>query len=194
MKFTRKTDISEIYRLYTEGEVWNDEPLPQAGPTRRHNTQVGFKPGEIPRTQSTGGRVHESGAELHHIIKSQWVENKQDSRIASVIVYGEMGIGKTEVTEAASLEIAGAENRQFIRFEEIGQPGKPTSEQILQSPEQWFLFLDISTSEMDPTDLQGMPSMSDQGKYTKMKPMEWVQYLVDDPRLSGVLFFDEIGQ
>lgn len=193
MKYCRKTDLSEIYNLYAEGKDWGREELDMSAPRRQVNSTLGYAPGQVPRGTQTDGRENLGANEMHMMIKQVWAEGRDDNKVTAVLVYGESGIGKTEVAELASLEISNSEGRSFVKLQEIGTPNHPTREQIMQSPEKFFVFLDISTTEMEPSDFQGLPSVGDQGKYTKLRPMEWVEYLIEEPRLAGVLFLDEIG-
>ena len=68
--------------------------------------------------------------------------------------------------------------------------------QILQTPENYFVLFDIRTGRYDPTDLTGVPiivpDVIDRSILRSMK-YPWI-VLLCKPETDGILFFDEINQ
>lgn len=89
-------------------------------------------------------------------------------------VHGAVGIGKSQTIKAVAQEIAQANNFKFL---DGGFGGKQT-----------FGFIDVRLSQMDPSDLRGLPNF--EGETTKWYPPNW---LPKDKEGCGILFFDELS-
>ena len=204
MKFKRTTDIDSIYKLYTEGEEkptdpeeWSPNVQDQAeGSARDDILPRGISPEGSRKapsaTEYTGGRPNVDPKMLQFFIKKYYYRLLRDGKQESTIIYGEPGIGKTQVVEAVAKEIANTEGRTFVTDEKIDTPGNPTTEEILESPDNYWLLIDKSTGDMSEEEVAGFPSPFDEGDYTKTKPMEWTKFMVTEG-LHGIIFLDEIG-
>lgn len=95
-------------------------------------------------------------------------------RKVPLFIHGRTGIGKSESVKNVAKEIADANKLKFL---EGDSNGKDT-----------FGFIDIRISQLDPSDLRGLPSM--QGEVTKWLPPSWLPRGKDG---YGILFFDELN-
>ncbi len=97
-----------------------------------------------------------------------------------VYLWGTMGIGKSSIVREVSREIAKHLNLGYIEGEPDG--------------EEKFGFIDIRISQLEPSDLRGLPNIYDDdnsdGKVTKWIIPNW---LPRDEKSKGVLFFDELN-
>jgi len=99
----------------------------------------------------------------------------------AVLLIGPPGIGKSTVVYEVARDIAQALKRKFIRYEE------DKAEEILQNPDRYFVFVDLRLTEVEPSDLLGVPR--DIGSWITYKPLRWVACLSKCP---GILFLDEL--
>ena len=95
-----------------------------------------------------------------------------DKRIP-LFVWGTMGIGKSTAIRNMAIDLAKDLKLNFS--EKDIQDGK-------------FGFVDVRVSQLEPSDLRGLPSMSD--GTTKWLPPSW---LPSNPDSKGILFFDELN-
>lgn len=96
----------------------------------------------------------------------------------SMLELGGVGIGKSVAVREAVENIAKNLGKTFFEY----SAGK-------EVPENAFLFVDLRLTEIEPTDIGGVPRDAPDGKTLLMKPLRYVELL---SRLPGVLFLDEI--
>lgn len=104
--------------------------------------------------------------ELKKLIKTAYKNKKP------LNVVGHIGIGKSETVKYVAKELA---NDLGIPFAEGSNPDS-------------FGFVDIRLSQMDPSDIRGLPMYNNETKTTEWYPPEWLPTAG-----SGILFFDEIN-
>jgi len=108
----------------------------------------------------------------------------------SLFIWGTTGIGKSWSTEAEGKAIAETNGREFVVWNKVSKADK---HKIEENPSKYFVFIDIRLSQMDPSDLKGLPSMNGNGNDT----VEWkIPYWLHIATLKGImgfLFFDEIN-
>jgi len=100
-------------------------------------------------------------------------------RKTPVYLWGTMGIGKSEVVDKTAREIANSLGLGFIEGEPDGK--------------EKFGFIDVRISQLEPSDLRGLPNIQDnkeEGKITKWIIPNW---LPRDKNSKGILFFDELN-
>jgi hypothetical protein len=90
-----------------------------------------------------------------------------------LFIWGTTGIGKSDSVKNASMEIAKKEGLEFSDTDT--ENGK-------------FGFIDIRISQLEPSDLRGLPSI--EKDRTKWLIPNW---LPKNPNSKGILFFDEIN-
>jgi hypothetical protein len=110
--------------------------------------------------------------QVNHIEMEKLIEICYNKKIP-LFVWGSVGIGKSDTVRLSAKNLA---KKSGIEFSEDDiENGK-------------FGFVDIRISQLDPSDLRGLPSF-DKGK-TKWMPPSW---LPTNPTGKGILFFDELN-
>jgi hypothetical protein len=89
-------------------------------------------------------------------------------------IWGTMGIGKSQNVRDSAKAQAEALGLEF-------------SDSMVDS-EKAFCFIDVRISQLDPSDIRGLPSVD--GDATKWLPPSW---LPSNPKSKGVLFLDELN-
>ena len=208
MRFKRKQDTDNMYKLYVEGlnpeqpaagELDADTGSKAAEELQGNNADrdalVSQKLAPSRRVEpinTVGGRVSVDPKRLSYSIKRFYFKQLRGIPEA-LLIYGEPGIGKTQIVQQTARELATRENLTFVQWEEIGKPGQPSEQDIEQNPSQFFVLIDKSTGDMSPEEIGGFPSpFEDDSQFTKLKPMEWTKYMIMQG-LHGIIFFDEIG-
>ena len=104
-------------------------------------------------------------------------------------VKGATGIGKSWVVKDEAQKIANQKKKKFVEWNEISDDQK---RQLLK-PElinKAFIFADIRLSQMDPSDLRGLPSL--EGNTVEWKP-NLIWKVLSNPEADGIVFFDEMN-
>jgi len=104
-----------------------------------------------------------------------------------LFIQGGPGIGKSEIPRQVFSKIAAGKDLEFVRWDKTTADEKLEME---QSPEKYFVFCDQRLSQMDTTDLRGIPKM--EGDKVETMPPGWVRYFCNE-KAEGVIFFDEIN-
>ena len=91
-----------------------------------------------------------------------------------LMIHGTMGIGKSQSVREVCREIAEDGKLEFYDNEMDGDKA--------------FCFIDVRISQLDPSDLRGLPSIQD-GSTTWLPP----SWLPKHPKSRGILFFDELN-
>jgi len=99
----------------------------------------------------------------------------------SALLLGPIGIGKSELIRQFAEETAKELKKEFIDYSD------DNLNKILESPEKYFVFVDIRLTEIEPSDLIGIPR--DSNEHVIYKPLGWGRAL---SKAAGVLFLDEI--
>lgn len=106
----------------------------------------------------------------------------------ALLIYGDPGLGKSRVVWDTVNRIAAGQNRQLIDLDKVTD-----FEAIQAKPDDYFLFVDVRASQLQPFDLIGIPDIADKEKpYVRTKKFPWM-WLFSLPNIAGVIFLDEIG-
>lgn len=93
-----------------------------------------------------------------------------------LFIWGKVGIGKSSVVREIAKEIAKENNLKFTE-RDINNTDK-------------FGFIDIRISQLEPSDLRGLPNINKDDKTTEWLIPDW---LPKNPESKGILFFDELN-
>jgi len=99
----------------------------------------------------------------------------------SILLLGKAGIGKSTAVREVAKEIAQRRDKEFIEYDDA------KSSEILSSPEEYYVFVDLRLTECEPSDLIGLPRETNGS--VVFKPLRWAEVL---SKTSGVLFLDEL--
>ncbi len=119
--------------------------------------------------------------ELKQVIKRAYLTK------VSCFTWGKIGIGKSESILEISKEIAKEKKKKFIEWNKIDDEAK---RELLKGCKDTFIFADIRSAELDPTDLKGLPNFFN-------GCVEWKSQILfkvlSNPKADGMIFFDEIN-
>ena len=104
-----------------------------------------------------------------------------------LFIAGGPGIGKSMIPLQLFEEIAKEQGLEFVRWD---QSSRGEKEIIFENKDKYFVFCDQRLTQMDVTDLRGIPKM-DSDRVDPMPP-SWVLYFCNEDA-NGVIFFDEIN-
>ena len=105
----------------------------------------------------------------------------------ALYISGPPGIGKSAVPQQVYADIAGDKQKEFVNWDKTTRAEKAA---MFKNPEKYFVFIDQRLSQMDSTDLRGIPKLD--GKVLEPLPPSWVLYCCN-PKAEGVIFFDEVN-
>ena len=106
----------------------------------------------------------------------------------SLYVWGTTGIGKSQTVEKVSRKEASRLKRKFVMWHKLSSIEK---QEVIKNPKAYYVMIDKRLSQMDPTDLRGLPNMN--GNDTvEWRPPTWLK-LLSHPDARGSLFLDEIN-
>jgi hypothetical protein len=105
-----------------------------------------------------------------------------------LFVAGGPGIGKSAIPRQVFKKIAEQENRKFVEWADLSLKDK---QEALEKPEEFWIFADMRTSQMDTMSLVGIPNMANTEMLENI-PYSWVIYFTN-PESRGCIFFDEIN-
>lgn len=108
----------------------------------------------------------------------------------SALLLGEAGIGKSVATREAARDIAQARDKSFVDF---AAADEALIQDIVCNPEKYFLFHDFRATELEPSDLLGIPQRIEIAGLEAMRyvPLLWAICL---NKTAGMLFLDEFTQ
>lgn len=116
------------------------------------------------------------------ILKTCW-ENK-----TPLYVYGGPGIGKSEIPKQVFKKIAAEKKLEFKDWNDLSLADRM---ECIKNAAKYFVFCDQRISQMDTTDLRGIPNMINT-EMLETVPMSWVIYFTQ-PQAHGAIFFDELN-
>lgn len=100
---------------------------------------------------------------------------------STIFLLGGAGIGKSETVRRLAKRLAEWRGKELVEYtDRIGK-------KVLKEPEKYFVFRDLRLTEVEPSDLIGIPR--DEGEYVIYKPLLWARVL---SVCEGILFLDEI--
>jgi hypothetical protein len=121
--------------------------------------------------------------ELKDLMKEHYKHN------ISMFIVGGFGIGKSGMVEQTAEELAKSKGRKYVNWNKIDREEK---QKVYEYPEKYFVLMDIRLSEMDETDIIGIPLLDSKNGYLEYKSPFWAK-MVAKQNSSGLLFFDEIN-
>lgn len=107
-----------------------------------------------------------------------------------LFIHGTTGIGKSQVTRQAAMRLAKSKGLNFIEWSNIQVENKIALLSDAETLDSTFIFADTRLSQMDPSDLRGLASLS--GTYVDWRPTLLFK-LLSKPEAKGILFFDEMN-
>ncbi len=143
--------------------------------------------------------------EINHKELAEFIR-KAVSTKCSLFIHGTTGIGKswTVVEEAKALaakagkifvdwnRIIDTEKQKFIDGGTFIENGKEVKLSAEEFREKHYILVDIRISQMDPSDLRGLPNFAGNTGYVSWKPnMDF--WVLSRPETSGILFLDEMN-
>ncbi len=108
-----------------------------------------------------------------------------------LFISGTTGIGKSVTVSKIGREIASREDREYVEWNRISSDKKAELESNADARKKVFILADLRVSQLDPSDLRGLPSMRDNA-YVEWKPSLLFKVLSLE-HTRGILFFDEIN-
>jgi hypothetical protein len=121
--------------------------------------------------------------EIIDFIENMYMYNGSPLGKQPIIILGPPGIGKSEAVVQAAERIARKLNRKFIKYDD------DKYDEIMQHPDEYFVFVDLRLTEVEPSDLMGIPREKNGTMF--YIPPSWAKVLSKAP---GILFLDELTQ
>jgi len=106
----------------------------------------------------------------------------------SLFIWGTTGIGKSQTVAKISQQQADELNRTLVVWHEIDKTQK---EEVVKNPKPYFILIDKRLSQMDPSDLRGLPNLNGHDT-VEWKPPMWLK-AISHTDAKGILFLDEIN-
>jgi len=125
--------------------------------------------------------------EVNHKQMELFIERNYENQL-SLFVWGTTGIGKSETIETKARDIAEKEKRVYVCWNKISKEEK---HEVAKNPEKYFFLMDIRLSQMDPSDLKGLPSLNGSDSVEWKVPF-WLK-VASLKGAMGFVFFDEIN-
>lgn len=124
---------------------------------------------------------------LDHKELEDHIERYMDEGI-SLFIHGTTGIGKSQTVLKIAREQAENKDKELIRWDKASKEKK---NEVANNPEPFFLLIDKRLSQMDPTDLRGIPDLNGHDT-VEWKPPIWLKAISQD-KAKGILFLDELN-
>ena len=106
-----------------------------------------------------------------------------------IFIYGGFGIGKSFVIKEVAVNIAKEKGKEFIDWNKINSKEKRT---LINNTKGKFIFCDIRTTQIEPSDLRGLPLFNGDKDFVDWKP-NLIFSLLSEKDADGILFFDEMN-
>lgn len=141
--------------------------------------------------------------------------NLLDKDPMAFIIYGDPGVGKSQIISQGAKDLVARENKKFPSTDPDGKPverkfvewNKVSTQQkndIMNHPERYYVFLDIRAAFFTTASVEGMPvtvkrdvdnDLTDYNyqEFYDVIPDRYVAFITN-PKAAGVLFLDEINQ
>lgn len=128
--------------------------------------------------------------EINHLLLEKAILKGYATKRA-IFVSGTTGIGKSCTVKRVAIQLAKKEGREFLEWNKISDKEKLALIEDRVKREKTFLFADVRVSQLDPSDLRGLPKLN--GKdYVEWKPTLLFRLLSLDG-VKAILFFDEMN-
>lgn len=102
-----------------------------------------------------------------------------------LFVYGGFGIGKSDTIRKVSKELS--DGRKYVNWNQTTYDKK---KEIINNAKDYFVLKDTRLSQLDPSDINGIPDIGGDTKYLKWNPPSWAVWSSQEDA-KGFLFFDE---
>lgn len=115
-----------------------------------------------------------------------------DQAHVPLMIYGTFGIGKSDIVRSSAKEKAAKfPNRKYIDWMSSDDATKIDA---LKNPSKYFALIDIRLSQLEPSDIRGIPNIFNAQDIPCLQtiPWSWVMYITR-PDACGTLFLDEIN-
>ena len=115
-----------------------------------------------------------------------------DKANVPLMIYGTFGIGKSDIVRSSAKEKAEKyPERTYIDWMASSDEVKLDA---LKNPSKYFALIDIRLSQMEPSDIRGIPNIFNTQEVPCLQtiPWSWVMYITR-PEACGTLFLDEIN-
>jgi MoxR-like ATPase len=106
-----------------------------------------------------------------------------------LLIYGDPGIGKSQMVQQFVRSTAKAKQKEFVDWDEASLSKQ---RDVIRDPSKYFLFIDMRSDSMDPTDLAGIPDLNNKEEWLETKMPKWL-YVMAQESADGVLFLDELN-
>ncbi|MGC9106632.1 MAG: ATP-binding protein [Infirmifilum sp.] len=116
------------------------------------------------------------------------------STSTTIIFLGAPGIGKSYMVRMAAEEEAVRLGRKFVDFATVSDE---LFSDIIQHPENYYIFIDLRLTRVEPTDLTGIPRTRELRagetvlRYAEYEPLKH-SLVLSVPGIAGMLFLDEL--
>jgi len=125
--------------------------------------------------------------EVDHKDLEMLIEKHYDTKLP-LYIWGATGIGKSETVKRKAKELAKRMGREYIEWNKLTKKEK---EELVDNPDKYFFLMDIRLSQLDPSDLRGLPALNGKDTVEWKIPM-WL-HAASVKGAMGVIFFDEIN-
>lgn len=109
-----------------------------------------------------------------------------------LLIYGDSGLGKSEIVDGICKRIAQQQGLEFIDLDKL----RAKDLEMLVNAEDisnYFIFLNKRMDGINPEDIKGLPAtLTTQDTYLKYKKDAWA-YIFANPTAQGTLFVDELN-
>ncbi len=126
---------------------------------------------------------------LYSLAHSVVVEGRGAREAPALFIWGPPGVGKSDTVRRVAERLAGEAGRVLVEYE-----GLETFERVRREPEKHLVLVDIRASQLEPSDVQGLPRFveSGDGVYTVWAAPLWARTL-SLRGVAGILFLDEVN-
>jgi len=125
--------------------------------------------------------------EINHQELEAFIE-KCYQNLLPLHMWGTVGIGKSESTRKVAKRLAEQFNRKFVEWNSIPKDKK---HDVAEHPDKYFFLMDIRLSQLDPSDLRGLPALN--GKDTVEWKIPFWLHVATLKEAKGIIFFDEMN-
>lgn len=108
----------------------------------------------------------------------------------ALMIYGDPGIGKSDVVKHVSRMIAVEQNREYCEWKRMTNDEKAAA---MAEPSKYFCLIDLRAAELEPVDLRGIDMPRSSSPHLDPKIPKWIYYMIQSGS-GGILFLDEVNQ
>jgi len=103
-------------------------------------------------------------------------------------IWGGTGVGKSRTVREEAKRIGEERTRTYVEWNKLSKDEK---HQIAEHPDKYFFLMDIRLSQLDPSDLRGLPGLN--GKDVVEWKIPFWLYVANLKHAEGIIFLDEIN-